>query len=170
MPKLDGTYSEGNCGVQLRGGEPYVLLNLEMFYDQNPEISGRRCDFVYICFKDGEWNVFVVELKDIQDLGNNPKKVIRDDFQGKFSQTLNVLNTRILPFFNISGKIKRKARIVVPYIVSYDDNDDILNTIGALIKKDKTLMGELYLFDDVVLIPCYGDIWSSKSSSSLKLK
>ena len=152
MHKLEGTYSDGNCGVYLHGGEPYVLINLEKFYGQNPKIRGPHCDFVYICFKDGEWNVFVVELKDIQNVEDEDvKKEIRKSFQGKFSQTLSILGTQILSFFNVRCKIKHKARIVVPY--------EVLNIIGSLIKKDTTLMGELKLFDDAGLVQCYGDIW-----------
>jgi len=153
MHELEGMYKDRNCCVYIQGGEPYVLINLEKFYGQNPRISGSHCDFVYICFKDGEWNVFVVELKDIQNVKNEDvKKEIRKSFQGKFSQTLSILETQILSFFNVRCKIKRKARIVIP--------SEVLNIIGSLIKKDTTLMGELELFNDAGLVQCYGDIWN----------
>ncbi|ASJ08055.1 hypothetical protein A3L11_01965 [Thermococcus siculi] len=144
MHRIKGEYSDGDCGVGIEGGEPYVILNLEM-YHKAKSIGGAHCDFVYITFKNEEFTALVVELKEINDV---TKGNLRESLQGKFPQTLKLLKEELMPVFGLSGKknVGYCAVLVIP--------EEVTSVVGALIKRDKMLLGELKNFDKAWITAC----------------
>lgn len=46
--RLEGVYIAGNCRVQIEGGEPFILMNLEML-SEIKNLNSPHCDF-FICY------------------------------------------------------------------------------------------------------------------------
>ena len=150
MHRLKGKYSDGNCGVKIDGGEPYVILNLEMYHKANG-VGGAHCDFVYITSENEEFTVLAVELKEINDK-TVVKEIIRESFQGKFPQTLRILKNTLMPVFGLGSKtnIKYCAVLVIPEGTISEN----YSTVEALIKRDKMLLGQLRNFDKAWITAC----------------
>lgn len=144
MHRIKGEYSDGNCSIRIEGGEPYIILNLEMYHKVN-SVGGAHCDFVYITSKNDEITALVVELKEIT---NVTKRNIRESLQGKFPQTLELLKEKLMPVFGLGDKknIEYCAVLVIP--------GEVTPTVEALIKRDKMLLGELRKFDKVWITAC----------------
>lgn len=144
MHRIKGEYSDGNCSIRIEGGEPYIILNLEIYHKVN-SVGGAHCDFVYITSKNDEFTALVVELKEINDV---TKGNIRESLQGKFPQTLKLLKEKLMPVFGLRDKrnIKYCAVLVIP--------EEVTPTVGALIKRDKMLLGELKNFDKAWITAC----------------
>ena len=68
MHELRAEYKENDCGVEIGGANPYLLLNLEMYCNCNGLKGLSHCDFVYVFLKGGEFQIFVVELKDLEEI------------------------------------------------------------------------------------------------------
>lgn len=144
MHRIKGEYSDGNCSAGIEGSEPYVILNLEMYYKVKG-IGGAHCDFVYITFKNDEFTALIVELKEINEV---TKGNIRESLQGKFPQTLKLLKEELMSIFGVGGKknVRYCAVLVVP--------GEVTSKVGALIKRDKMLLGELKSFDKAWVTAC----------------
>ncbi|MHA1595130.1 MAG: hypothetical protein ACTSXX_10370 [Candidatus Baldrarchaeia archaeon] len=115
MHKLKGEYGDyyGNrgCYVKVEGGEPYLLLNMEMFHKMKG-LSGSHCDFTYITFKDEEFHIFIVELKNVErssdesleEILNKSVEKLRNSLEiiDEFAkQSLNIRNTRTKKYYAI---------------------------------------------------------------------
>ncbi len=146
MHKINGEYRDGNCSVWLEGGEPYLILNLESYYRfKSP--GGRHCDFVYVLCRGDRIEIFIVELKELNEAA---KDNIRESIQGKFSQTFEVVKKQILPFLGIKNiNAKYHAVLALP--------GDTIWKIGALTKRDKLLkplLGEFKKFQGAWITAC----------------
>ncbi|WP_461864827.1 hypothetical protein [Thermococcus sp.] len=146
MHRIKGEYSDGNCGVGIEGGEPYVILNLEM-YHKAKSIGGAHCDFVYITSKNDEFTALVVELKEINDAA---KKNIRKSLQGKFPQTLRILKKELMPVFGLENSKKKKVKYCAVLAVP----GEVIDKISTLIRRDTMLLGELKTFDRAWITAC----------------
>ncbi len=146
MHRIEGKYGEGNCDVKIKEKEPYIILNLEMYYKVS-NIGGAHCDFVYITFKNDEFIAYIVELKGIN---NVDEKKIRESLQGKFPQTLQILKKRLISTFGLKGKVKYCAVLAVP--------QKVIDKISTLIKRDRILLGELRTFDRAWITACNENI------------
>ena len=142
MHRIKGEYSDGNCSIRIEGGEPYVILNLEMYHKVN-SVGGAHCDLVYINFKNDEFTALVVELKEINDAA---KKNIRESLQGKFPQTLRILKEELMPILGLERKVKYCAVLAVP--------GEVIDKISTLIRRDTMLLGELKTFDRAWVTAC----------------
>ena len=144
MHRIKGEYSDGNCGIRIEGGEPYVILNLEMYHKVN-SVGGAHCDLVYINFKNDEFTALVVELKEINDAA---KKNIRESLQGKFPQTLRILKEELMPILGLESekKVRYWAVLAVP--------GEVIDKINTLIRRDRMLLGELKTFDRAWITAC----------------
>lgn len=126
------------------GSEPYLILNLEV-YHETKGTGGAHCDFVYILSKDDRFEVYLVELKEINEVS---KKNIRKSFQGKFSQTLRILKNELTSILGLESphRVQYYGVIAVPV--------DNIYKIGSLIRRDKTLLGELRSFNGAWVTSC----------------
>jgi len=112
MHKLEGEYTDGSCSLRIKGGEVYLVFNLEIYWKLK-KLSGEHCDFVYICSEDNKWHIFVVELKDIKN--DKDMKKLWTRIRNKLRNSLNIVESEILKFFKIqNGSIKYHGVFVVP--------------------------------------------------------
>lgn len=152
MHIIKGEYGEGNCNVKIKG-EIYAIINLEVYYKLK-KTRGSHCDFIYIRRRsrrdNEEFEVFAVELKAI---GSIDKKKIRNNFQSKFPQTLKFLKNELIPSLGLDSRgriVKYYAVLVVPV--------EAIEKISALIRRDKTLLGELRVFDKAGIVICNSEV------------
>ena len=137
MHGLDGTYSDspGNysCSLWIEGGEPYIVLNLEKYWDLN-NCSGEHCDFVYICEKDGVWYVYVVELKDIKKPPEDKKEIekLRESIRNKFGNSLKFVEKELLDFL-IKSFRQRRVRVEYHCVLAVDWS--VYNKVSALFNR-----------------------------------
>jgi len=146
MHRIEGEYSDGDCSVRIEKDEPYLILNLERYYEQTSN-RGPHCDFVYISFDNDKFQVYVVELKRINKITHKNK--IRKSFQGKFPQTLKMLKKDIIPVLKLENlnRVQYYAVISIP--------DDAIDKVGQhMIKRDNILLGELRDFDEAWVTAC----------------
>ena len=148
MHRLEGTYSDssGNysCSLMIEGGEPFVVLNLEKYWDLNDR-SGEHCDFVYICEKDDIWYVFVVELKDIKKLPKDKKEIenFRESIRNKFGNSLKFIEKDLLDFL-IKSFHQRRIRVEYRCILAVDWS--VYSEISALFRQhDRPLIKPSYI-------------------------
>jgi len=115
MHKLEceyGDYSNGvGCSVKVEGGEPYLLLNLEMLYKLCKEkgLCGPHGDFTYIMFRNDHFHIFIVELKSIKENSDKSLNSILDSSVEKFRNVMrssfyrHMQLTVLKPFYPILG-------------------------------------------------------------------
>jgi len=66
MHEFKGEYKENNCVVKVAGRdesyvkEPYMMLNLEKYFDANGLNGLSRCDFIYVFFKNDRCEILFV--------------------------------------------------------------------------------------------------------------
>jgi hypothetical protein len=92
---MNATYKENNCNVIVKGGEPYLILNIEKYCKLNKKNSSSHCDFVYVMFgNDGNSNVYLIELKDTESVKKeNLVKLINKFLNNKLPQTKNLISS-----------------------------------------------------------------------------
>ena len=133
MHILNGKYTDENenyrCFVELQGGEPYILLNLEHYFANNKK-NESHCDLLYIIYQinDKKWRAFLIELKDIHEKNflsdKKSQKTFRKRIIQKFENSANKLNTEILNFLNLK---RRNTRVIALLVVPSE--------INALVKR-----------------------------------
>jgi len=131
MHRLEGEYGDysggAGCSVVVRGGEPYLLLNLEMLFELCKGVHGSHSDFVYVMRdRDGTFNVFVVELKG--------GLVRNGSLAEKFRNSLNAIRDLIVKHFNISGHVNYYAVLALP--LSHDEQVRKIQSLLKHLKKD----------------------------------
>ena len=101
MHELEGNYKDkdGDCSVKIGGGEPYLLLNLELFHKLMGNITGPHCDFMYVIFKKDKFIVFIVELKNIKHIKSLEE--LLDKTIQKFQNSLHIAKQHLLKTFNV---------------------------------------------------------------------
>lgn len=154
MHELKAEYKEDDCGVEIEGDNPYLLLNLETYCNCNGLKGLSHCDFVYVFLKGEESQVFIVELKDLGELTETDLKSILDDvFDNKFLQTLNNIIPKVLEFLNVRNTRYYGILVLPPKL--RDRIGSLFNRFG---NKFVALKGKG--LDDVWIAPCGESIWN----------
>jgi len=159
MHKFEGEYGENDCNVKLKGGEPYFLINLEKYcYSNNFGGSSPHCDFIYVIFDGDKIKIFIVELKNINDIQRERIEGILNEAYDKFLNTKFLLYNEnrkdivnIVNFFNIRNA-EHYGVLVLP------ESDKI----NALLSRFKSKFVSLKRngFSGAWISPCGGSIWS----------
>lgn len=161
MHELKAEYKENGCGVEMEGDNPYLLLNLEMYCNCNGLKGLSHCDFVYVFLKGEEFQIFIVELKDMGELMKDDLESILDDIvDNKFPQTRNSILPRVLEFLNARRNTKFYGVLVLPL-----HQDEKLDRVYALLSRFKSKFVALKRkgFNDAWIAPCGGNIWNRVS-------
>jgi len=158
MHKFEGEYGENNCNIKLVGKEPYFLINLEK-YCHCKNVSGlSHCDFIYTIFDGDKIKIFIVELKNVNNIQKEKiKDILNDVINNKFPQTLNfLLNNNIVSFFcdKNDKNVEYNCILVLPHSV----------LALALIKRLKINYTKSFKsmgvnVNDVRISQCGGSIW-----------
>jgi len=157
MHEFKAEYKENDCSVKIvtRDNdylkEPYMILNLERYFEANGLNGLSHCDFVYVFFKDGEYEILFVELKDLREVKKGDLKTVLDGIvDNKFPQTLQIMDN-LTEFLNIKFT-KRYGVLVLPPI----------DQIWALFShfRNKFTILKKNGFDDVWVAQCSESIWS----------
>jgi len=158
MHRLKGEYYDSNdgyeCSIQVVGGKPYVLLNLEEYWEQL-KLDGEHCDLLYVCEKNDKLYVFIVELKDINDenviMDISIRRDLKQSLENKFRNTLTKLNGNrgLLSLFGINMK---NVEIIGVFVVPWE--------IVSLIKRKKIHFTTLRSINRFHVVGCGSDIWS----------
>jgi len=155
MHELKAEYKENDCVVKIASPEdsylkePYMILNLEKYFDANGLNGLSRCDFVCVFFKDGRCEILFVELKDLEEVKKGDLEEVLDDIvNNKFPQTLQIMDN-LTEFLNIRCA-KCYGVLVLPPI----------DQIWALMARfrSKFVILKKKSFDDVWIVPCGGSI------------
>ena len=157
MHEFKGEYKENDCVVKVAGHdesylkEPYMVLNLEKYFDANGLNGLSHCDFVCVLFRDNGCEILFVELKDLEEIKKEDlKKVLEDVVDNKFPQTLSIMDN-LMKFLNI-GHAKCYGVLVLPPI----------DQIWALIAhfRSKFTILKKKSFDDAWIVPCGKSVWN----------
>lgn len=116
---MDAWYEENNCRILVRGGEPYLILNIEEFVNLN-RLNQSHCDFLYITYNRSRSScrVFLVELKHVGGALDAQRilRLINDFLDNKIPQTksliINLLNQLGVRNPNFSGILVLPSQIV----------------------------------------------------------
>lgn len=157
MHEFKGEYKENDCVIKVAGRDksylkgPYMILNLEKYFEVNGLNGLSHCDFVYVLFRDDKCEILFVELKDLEEIKKEDlKKVLEDIVGNKFPQTLSIMDN-LIKFLNI-GRAKCYGVLVLPPI----------DHIWALIPhfRSKFAILKKKSFDDAWIAPCGESIWN----------
>jgi len=159
MHKFKGEYGENNCNVKLEGKEPYFLINLEKYCHCKSLSSLSHCDFIYTIFDGDKIKIFIVELKDVNDIQKEEiGGILNDVINNKFPQTLRFLlynenHGDIVNFFNIRNA-EHYGVLVLPY--------EVLNRTRALFSHFRSKFASLRRngFKDGWISQCGESIWN----------
>jgi len=144
--RLEGVYIAGNCRVQIEGGEPFILMNLEML-SEIKNLNSPHCDFFYLLCKNDEYHLFLIELKSIEKINQQGFKKLLDNVYNKFITSRKILD---LLFQIISTNSKKQINIQKMQIHDILVIPDAYK-ISALLKK----FGK-----KIKPISCGNNIWS----------
>lgn len=157
MHEFKGEYKENDCVIKVAGRngsyvkQPYMVLNLEKYFDINGLNGSSHCDFVYVFFRDDKCKILFVELKDLKEIKKeNLKKLLDDVVDNKFPQTLSIMDD-LMRFLNIKY-VKCYGVLVLPPI----------DQIWALIPhfRSKFAILKKRSFDAAWIAPCGEIIWN----------
>jgi len=153
MHEFKAEYKENDCGVEIESDSPYLLLNLETYCNCNGLKGLSHCDFVYVYLKGEEFQIFIVELKDLGELTKTLKSILDDVFDNKFLQTLNNIIPNVLAFLNVRNT-RYYGVLVLPL--------ELQNKIKALLSHfgGKFVALKRKGFNDVWIAPCRENIWN----------
>ena len=129
MHELEGNYrdKDGDCSVKIEGGEPYLLLNLELFQKLTDRFKGPHCDFIYVISKEDRFIVFIVELKNIKYIESLEEELLDKTFQ-KFQNTTLIAKQLLSETFNVRAADYRAILALSP------------NCLESLKRKTKALL------------------------------
>lgn len=157
MHEFKGEYKENDCIVKVAGHDesylkdPYMILNLERYFDANGLNGLSHCDFVYVFFRDDRCEILFVELKDTKEIKKEGlENVLDDTVDNKFPQTLSIMGN-LMKFLNIRHA-KCYGVLVLPPI------DHIWALIPHFRSKFTTLKKKS--FDDAWIVLCGESIWN----------
>ncbi len=156
MSELYAVYEENCCAAKIgkneekKDKEPYLILNMEKCL----KLLGKgenepHCDFVYVSFKDGKFEIFIVELKNVKsDKVKGPLESIKD----KFHTTLNLLGKHnLLEALGIKRNFSKKYGVVVL-------PEEKIEVVRSLIRHGRIHIGGLKNYDRAWIAPCGGYI------------
>ncbi len=150
MHEFKVEYKENNCSVEIGGKDPYLILNLEKYCKLKNFRGLSHCDFICIVFKDDKCEIFIIELKDTEEIKKETLEGILDKvIDNKFPQTLNLIKD-IIKFFNIRNA-KYYGVLVLPFIDRIRALSSHFNNKFANLKKKS--------FDNVWVTPCGENVW-----------
>ncbi len=157
MHELKAEYKENDCVVKIASlkdsylKEPYMILNLEKYFDANGLNGLSHCDFLYVFFKDDGCEILFVELKDLEEVEKGDLEEVLDDIvNNKFPQTLQIMDN-LIEFLNIRCA-KCYGVLVLP----------LIDQIWALMPRFRSKLVTLkkISFDDAWIAPCGESIWN----------
>ncbi len=156
MHEFKGEYKENDCIAKIAGRDesylknPYMVLNLERYFNANGWNNLSHCDFVYVFFRDDKYEILFVELKDLEEIKKDDlKKILDDTVNNKFPQTLSIMDN-LTKFLNIR-QVKCYGVLVLPS----------MDKITALIPhfRSKFTVLKKRSFEDAWIAPCGKSIW-----------
>ena len=166
MHEFKGEYKENDCIVKIATLDesylknPYMVLNLERYFNANGWNNLSHCDFVYVFFRDDKYEILFVELKDLEEIKKEDLKEILDDaVNNKFPQTLSIMDD-LGKFLNIR-RAKYYGVLVLPPIGRILALIPRFHSKFTVLKKVKK--GKIWKFDDAWIAPCGKSIWSRYS-------
>ncbi|MEM5777948.1 MAG: hypothetical protein QXJ06_05960 [Candidatus Aenigmatarchaeota archaeon] len=144
--KLEGFYVTENCNILIKGGEPYILINLEKFCELK-KINSPHCDFIYLLFQNNQYHLFLVELKSMGELGEKELIDILDRVNKKFHKSKEML---VSMFRNFSINLNNNSII-------HNHNILVIQNVGKINALLKKLTTQKYR--EIKIIPSGGSIW-----------
>lgn len=142
--RLEGVYITGNCNIQITGGEPYILINLEKFWELK-NLKTSHSDFVYLLFKNNEYHIFMVEMKCFEKVDKQMLNDILNHVKMKFYESKKELFSLLKNFsINVNNNSKIHKILVIPDV----------HKINALLPKLT-----ITKYKEIKIIPSGKSIW-----------